>query len=115
MALTTSSSWVMSTMVIPEAAVDVGKQRQHRLVVWIQGTGRLVTEQVARIGGQGAGDAHSLLLPPTTGKGATVLAKPHQFQQLADPGRPLRRATPAISSGTATFSSTLRACSRLKC
>lgn len=82
----------------PEAAVDVDKQRQHRLRgLRIQGTCRLVTEQVARIGGQGAGDAHSLLLPPRQlgGKGAAVLAKPHQFQQLADPGNPL----PARHSG----------------
>ena len=84
----------------------------------VQRGGRLVGQQHRRLGGQRAGDADALLLA------AGELRRDRQSARSASPTRSssssarLRRSvrpTPAISSGSATFSAAVREVSRLNC
>ncbi len=61
---TTSISCVITTMVVPEFAVDPAEQPEHlRGGLRVERAGRLVGEQDVRVGRQRAGDADALLLP----------------------------------------------------
>ena len=74
-----------------QLAVDLGQQLQHRGGgLWVEGTGGLVAEQDARLGGQRAGDADALL--HAAGDFLRILvqrvAHVHQRQVVLDPVAP---------------------------
>ena len=117
--LITGISWVISRMVMPRSRLTCLQQRQDRLRrLGVERRGRLVAEQHLGVGRQRPGDADALLLPARQlGRIARALVgEPDQREQ---PRRPAPRSralgAPAISSGSATLSKTVREDNRLKC
>jgi hypothetical protein len=99
---------------VPQAA-DQREDLLRRLGV--QRAGRLVAEQEAGARGQRPRDAHALLLAARElrrdRRRASPPARPAEGSR--PPARAARPGQPAISSGKATFSATVRRVCRLKC
>ena len=86
-ARTTSSSWVMTTMVTPSSALTLRRRREHVLGgLRVERAGGLVGQQDLRRRRERAGDADALLLPAgqLVGVGVRAVQQPDEVEQLGD-------------------------------